>query len=43
VATWRGLPGKTMHLAAATAASSSDIRSVDVVRLDGSPVLDLSL
>jgi hypothetical protein len=43
VATWRGLPGKTMHLAAATAASSSDIRSVDVVRLDGSPVLDLNL
>jgi hypothetical protein len=43
VATWRGLPGKTMHLAAATAASSSDIRSVDVVRLDGSPVLDLHL
>lgn len=43
VATWRGLPGKTMHLSAATAALSSDIRSVDVVRLDGSPVLNLDL
>lgn len=43
VATWRGLPGKTMHLAAATAASPSDISSVDVVRSDGSPVLDLNL
>jgi Putative zinc-finger len=43
VATWRGLPGKTMHLSAATAASSSDITSVDVVRVDGSPVLDLKV
>jgi hypothetical protein len=43
VATWRGLPGATMHLSAATAALSSDIRSVDVVQVDGSPVLDLQL
>lgn len=43
VATWRGVPGKTMHLTAATAASSSEISSVDVVRQDGSPVLSLRL
>ncbi len=39
VATWRGLPGQAMHLTAATASSTSDIRSVDVTRLDGTPVL----
>jgi hypothetical protein len=43
VATWRGLPGKTMHLSAATAAQSSDITSVDVVHVDGAPVLSLDL
>jgi hypothetical protein len=43
VATWRGLPGKAMQLTAATASKASDIRSVDVTRLDGSPVLRLAL
>jgi hypothetical protein len=32
-----------MHLSAATAALSSDITSVDVVRVDGSPVLNLDV
>jgi hypothetical protein len=43
VATWHGVPGKTMHLAAATAASPSDISSVDVVQTGGSRVLQLHL
>jgi hypothetical protein len=43
VATWQGLPGKTMHLTAATASRSADIRSVTVVRMDGSPALRLKL
>jgi Putative zinc-finger len=43
VATWRGLPGKAMQLTAATASKASDISSVDVTRLNGSPVLRLAL
>lgn len=43
VATWHGLPGRSMQLAAATATRKADIRSVDVTRLDGSPVLTLAL
>jgi hypothetical protein len=43
VATWNGLPGKTMHLSAATSARASDISSVDVVSVGGGPVLDLDL
>jgi len=43
IATWNGLPGKTMHLTAATAAQKAQIRSVEVTRLDGSPVLHLAL
>ena len=39
VATWNGLPGRAMQVTAATAARASDIRSVEVTRLDGSPVL----
>lgn len=42
VATWRALPGKTMRLAAATAASRKDIASVEVRTADGHPVLKLS-
>lgn len=42
VATWRALPGKTMRLAAATAASPRDIVSVEVRTADGHPVLALS-
>ncbi len=41
VATWRGLPGRTMRLAAATAASRQDIRSVEVRTADGRTVLKL--
>jgi len=43
VATWNGLPGQTMQVSGATAARSHDIRKVEVTRLDGSPVLALSL
>jgi putative zinc finger protein len=39
VATWRGLPGKTMRLAAATAADRDDITSVEVRTLAGRTVL----
>ncbi|MFD1826748.1 MULTISPECIES: anti-sigma factor family protein [Mumia] len=39
VATWRGLPGKTMHLTAATATPRADIASVEVRDADGSAVL----
>jgi hypothetical protein len=42
IATWRALPGKTMRLAAATAASRKDIVSVEVRTPDGHPVLSLS-
>ena len=41
VATWRGLPGKTMRLAAATAANRTDITSVVVRTSGGKPVLKL--
>jgi len=43
IATWKGLPGRTMQLTAATAVAKPGIRSLDVTRLDGSPVLRLSL
>jgi hypothetical protein len=43
VATWSGLPGKTMHLSAATASPASDISSVNVVRVGGPAVLALDL
>jgi hypothetical protein len=39
VATWNGLPGQAMKLTAATSSRVGDIRSVEVTRLDGSPVL----
>jgi hypothetical protein len=42
VATWRALPGKTMRLAAATAASQEDIASVEIRTTDGEPVLTLT-
>lgn len=43
VATWRGVPGKTMRLAAATASSRQDIRSVEVRTTSGKTVLKLVL
>lgn len=41
VASWRGLPGKTMHLTAATAADTEDITEVEVRDAGGEPVLEL--
>ena len=35
VASWKGLPGKTMHLTAATAADAQDIAEVEVRSSDG--------
>jgi hypothetical protein len=43
IATWRGLPGRSMRLTAATASRRSQIRSVEVTHLDGPAVLSLSL
>lgn len=42
VASWRGLPGRTMHLAAATAQSRTDITSVVVRNSSGRAVLRLA-
>jgi anti-sigma factor RsiW len=42
VATWRALPGKTMQLAAATATSRDDIRSVEIRTTTGDPLLTLT-
>ncbi len=41
VATWKGLPGKTMRLTGATATGRTDITSVDVRTSDGLVVLTL--
>jgi putative zinc finger protein len=41
VASWKGLPGRTMHLAAATAADADDVASVEIRDRDGEPVLQL--
>lgn len=41
VATWRGLPGRTMMLDAATASRRADIASVEVRTAEGQPVLKL--
>jgi hypothetical protein len=43
VATWNGLPGQSMQVSAATAARKKDIASVEVTKLDGSPIADLTL
>jgi hypothetical protein len=42
VATWKGLPGKTMHLTGATALTADQIQSVEVLTADGHPVLELT-
>jgi hypothetical protein len=42
VATWKALPGKTMHLTGATALDTDDITSVEVLTADGRPVLQLT-
>ena len=43
VATWNGLPGQSMKVSGATAASKQDIRSVEVTTTTGQPVAELSL
>ena len=40
VASWKGLPGKTMHLTGATSADADDIVSVEI-RGNDEPVLEL--
>jgi hypothetical protein len=41
VASWKGLPGKTMHLAAATAADAQDVAEVEVRSSHGDVVLEV--
>lgn len=41
VATWKAVPGRTITVAAATAATADDIASVEVRTMSGSPVLEL--
>lgn len=41
VASWKGLPGKTMHLAGATSADADTIVNVEVRGSAGEPVLEL--
>jgi hypothetical protein len=43
VATWNGLPGRTMSVTGATAAWTQNIASLEVIKLDGSPVAELKL
>jgi predicted anti-sigma-YlaC factor YlaD len=42
VGTWKGLPGKTMHLTSATALTADQIQSVEVQTETGQPVLELT-
>ncbi|MEP9361607.1 zf-HC2 domain-containing protein [Nocardioides sp. CN2-186] len=42
VATWKALPGKTMHLTGATALVRDDIAAVEIRTADGRPVLELA-
>ncbi len=42
VATWKALPGKTMHLTGATALDTDQIASVEVRTAEGRPVLQLN-
>jgi len=41
VASWKGLPGKTLHLVAATAADTDDVASVEIRNGSGATVLEL--
>jgi len=43
VATWNGLPGRVMHVSGATHARADEITQVEVKKVSGSPVLELSL
>jgi hypothetical protein len=42
VATWKGLPGKTMHVTGATALTTDQIRTVEVQDAAGRPLLELT-
>lgn len=42
VATWNGVPGRTMHLTGATALPTDEISSVEVRSASGDPVLELN-
>jgi hypothetical protein len=42
VATWKGLPGKTMHLTGATALTTEQIAAVEVRDAAGHPLLELT-
>jgi len=43
IATWNGLPGKSMHVTGATASWKKDISSVQVTHADGTPIAVLKL
>jgi hypothetical protein len=43
VATWNGLPGRVMHVSGATHARADEITKVEVKKVSGPPVLELSL
>lgn len=43
IATWNGLPGKSMSVDGATSTAKQDIRSVEVTTSTGTPVAELSL
>jgi Putative zinc-finger len=43
IATWKALPGKTLHMSASTAATTGDITSVEVLTDSGRTVLKLAL
>ena len=43
VATWKGLPGRTMRVSGATATSRGDIRTVELRTAEGTVVLRLSV
>jgi hypothetical protein len=42
VASWKGLPGKPVHVTGATALTTEEIASVEVQTADGQPVLELT-
>lgn len=42
VASWKGLPGKPVHVTGATALTTDEIASVEVRTADGRPVLELT-
>lgn len=43
VASWNGLPGRTMSVSGATAARQKNITSVEVTRTDGTPIAAVTL